>query len=102
MPNSLTENPIVIQAVQGSYKAAVAASLGTLINLRIEKIYFFNPTAIGDTALIIDPASGATLARLRCEVANQSQIIDWTAKPKMWADFAVSELDSGTLYIYTT
>jgi hypothetical protein len=100
MANNLNVNPAVFTTTSGSYKAAVSASQGTFLTVLVEKIYFFNPNAVGDTALITDPNTGETLLRLRCEVANQSQLVDWTAKPKRWADFAVPELDSGTLYVY--
>jgi tRNA A37 threonylcarbamoyladenosine synthetase subunit TsaC/SUA5/YrdC len=102
MSNSLVQNPIVISsAMTSGYKASVASSLGTLSTLRIDKIYWENPGTIGDTATIIDPQNLATMFALRCEVANQSQVIDWSARPKLWRDFQVSQISSGTLYIYT-
>lgn len=101
MANTLTTNPIILSGVQTSYKAAVASILGTLFTLRVEKIYWFQPATVGDEALIINPQSGQTLLRLRCEVAGQSQVIDWTANPKLWQDFGVNQLDSGSIEIYT-
>jgi len=83
-----------------SYKAAVAATLGTLFTLRVEKIYWFNPAAIGDVVNIGDPISGLTLLNLRCEVANQTQVIDWTPNPRLWQDFEIDTFGSGTLYIF--
>lgn len=101
MANLLNQNPIILTGTQTSYKAAVAASLGANWVLRVTKIYWYNPIIAGDVALIIDPASGQNLERLRCEAANQSQIIDWSANPKIWRDFAVVQLDSGILEIHT-
>lgn len=101
MANSLTTNPISLTTTQTSYKGAVASSLGTLFTLRIQKVYWYDPNAVGDVVLIIDPGSGIELLRLRCETAGQSQVIDWTNSPKLWRDFACDQLDSGTVKIYT-
>jgi hypothetical protein len=102
MANNLFANPIVItsEMTQG-YKASVASQIGTLFTLKIEKVYWFNPQNVGDTVDIGDPVSGETILDLRCEVANQSQIFDWTANPRILADFQVGQISSGTLYIYT-
>lgn len=83
------------------YKASVASSLGSPLTLIVEKIYWFNPANIGDLVDIGDPISGLTLLNLRCEVADQSQVIDWTSNPRLWQDFEVGTISSGTLYIYT-
>lgn len=107
MANNFQSNPIVITGSMGSYKAAIALAKGsgglasTLTTLIIEKIYWENPLTIGDSVSIGDPISGAVLLLLRCEVANQSQLIDWTANPKIWQDFEINSFVSGTLYIYT-
>lgn len=101
MANRLNTNPIMLTGTQTSYKAAVSATLGTLFTLKVTKIYWYNPTTIGDVALITDPQSGQELLRLRCETANQSQLVDWSAHPKLWRDFAAIQVDSGDLYIYT-
>ena len=102
MSNLLTANPMVITAAMASgYKALVASSLGTLSTLRIDKIYWENPLTAGDTVTIIDPQDSIAMLPLRCEVAGQSQVIDWSARPKLWRDFQVSQISSGTLYIYT-
>ena len=93
----------------GSYKAAIAANLAsgglksTLTTLIVEKIYWENPQTVGDTISIGDPISGTVLLLLRCEVANQSQLIDWTSNPKIWQDFSINMFaDAGSnLYIYT-
>lgn len=101
MANALNQNPIILTGTQTSYKAAVATSLGTLFTLKIEKFYWEDPITIGDQVVLIDPQSGAEKLRLRCEVAGQSQVVDWTAAAKLFNDFAVVQLDSGKLYIYT-
>jgi hypothetical protein len=105
MANSYLQNPVIINTnmTQG-YKALTATQgptgLGAFTYLRIEKVYWENPGTIGDTVNIEDPVTGNVLLVLRCEVANQSQIVDWTAKPKRWSDFEVNTISSGTLYLY--
>ena len=102
MANVLTVNPMRLTTVMAtSYKAQVAASLGALSTLRIEKIYWEKSTNTGDTLRINDPNSGTVLAEIISVQGGASYWIDWTAAPKMWADFIVSQLDSGTLFIYT-
>jgi hypothetical protein len=102
MANSLASNPIIITgSLATSYKTQTAAGLGTLRTLIVEKVYWANPGTIGDTINIGDPISGLSLLALRCEVAAQSQLIDWTANPKLWQDFEISAVPSGTLYIFT-
>jgi hypothetical protein len=97
MANLLNQNPIIINSVQSSYKAATVSTLGTPSSLRVRKVYWWNPTAVGDQVIIIDPSNGKHWLDLRCEVANQSQFIPLS---ELWADFAVVEIDSGTLEIH--
>jgi hypothetical protein len=103
MANSLTTNPIVLtQAMTSGYKAGVAASLGSPLGpVRVEKIYWENPGTVGDTIILVDPQTGRTLIALRCEVAGQSQLVDWTAAPVLWRDFQAQTVGSSTVYIYT-
>lgn len=102
MANNLLANPMVLtSSMSQGYKAATASALGTLRTLIVEKIYWFNPAVAGDQINIGDPISGLTLLNLRCESANQSQVIDWTANPKLWQDFEIDTFNSGTLYIFT-
>lgn len=101
MANNLLQNPLVITAAMASgYKALTASTLGTLRTVRITKIYWENPASVGDTVNIEDPSSLITIANLRCDTANISQVLDWTARPLLVADFQVSQISSGTLYIY--
>ena len=107
MANNYQSNPIVITGSMGSYKAAIALAKGsgglgnTLTTLLVEKIYWENPITVGDSVSIGDPISGNVLLFLRCEVANQTQLIDCTKQPKIWQDFSIDSFVSGTLYIYT-
>ena len=66
-----------------------------------EKIEWLSPVTIGDTIIIGDPISGLELAKFVCEVALQSQILDWTANPRIWQDFEINSVPSGTLKIWT-
>lgn len=101
MSNILTVNPIRIDTAQiTGYKVLTLTSLGAFQTLRIEKIYWEDPSSIGDNVTIINPNSGANIVNLRCEVAGQAILVDWTPKPKMVADFQVSEIDSGVLWLY--
>lgn len=99
--SNLLVNPIVITAPMGAgYKASTSAALGSFQYLLVEKLYWLNPVTVGDLVVIEDLIAGNTLAEMRCETAGNSQMIDWTAKPKRWADFQVTTLGSGTLFIY--
>ena len=105
MANSYLQNPVIINTAMASgYKALTATvgagGLGTFSTLLIEKIYWENPITLGDTVNVEDPITGQTLIALRCESAGISQVFDWTAKPKRWADFEVNQISSGTLYVY--
>jgi len=99
--NSLNTNPIVTTGAQSSYKAAVAASLGTLFTLRVREIRWLSPNNVGDVLLITDPQSGQELCRLVCSTAKQDVVEDWNANPHEWRDFAVTQQDSGRAYIHT-
>ena len=100
MANSLNVNPAVFTTTQASYKAAVSASQGTLFTLLIKRIVWEAPSTVGHQCLIIDPQSGRTLFRMVADAANKTIEQDWTARPQLWADFAVDQLDSGNLYIH--
>jgi len=104
-PNLLNQNPILIYGTMGSYKAAVQASQGSYITLRIIKVIWLNPKLAGDVALITDPADGSQLLKLVATlpyagVAAITQTQDFRP-PKLWADFQVTQLDSGELEIWT-
>lgn len=102
MPNLLNQNPIIITSVMASdYKSQVAAMLGTLFTLRIEKIYWENAKSVGDFFRIIDPGSGVELAATYSVAAGANYVVDFTPNPRIWQNFRVDQLDSGTLKIYT-
>jgi hypothetical protein len=101
MSVNLTSNPIVITtAMPSSYKAATLAAFGAFQTVRIQKVYWENPINIGDAMQIVDPTSSMVILPLRCEVAGQSQVVDWTPQPRLVSDFIVNQISSGTLYIY--
>lgn len=101
MANNLLANPIILDTVMtSSYKAQVAASIGTLFTIRIEKVYWYGPVTSGDT-FVLQNGSGATLIQGICSGSNISQIFDWTPAPKLWADFQLTQLSSGKIEIYT-
>lgn len=99
MANNFNANPLRITNAFQSYKSQVASILGTLFSFRFTKFYWEDPTNSGDQCLIVG-SNGLDILTLRCESANQSQFVDWTAGPLLVQDFSVPQLDSGTLYIY--
>lgn len=102
MANQLSQNPIIIVSpLVPSYKAAVSSTIGTLFTLLINKIVWQGAGAQGNVALITDPANGNNRVRLIAQGLDIPQIVDWTADPQAWSDFAVPQIDSGILQIYT-
>lgn len=101
MANSLLTNPIILDSLMAtSYKTQVAASIGTLFVLRIEKVYWYAPVTSGDTFVLQD-GNGNILVQGICSGTNISQIFDWTPAPKLWPDFRLTTLTSGKIEIYT-
>jgi hypothetical protein len=90
-----------IYGIAGKGAGVITGSYGTLTALKIAKIEWLSPVTVGDQVNIGDPNSGLTLLNLVCEVALQSQIIDWTASPVLWNDFEIDRMNSGTLYLWT-
>ncbi|MHB8501496.1 MAG: hypothetical protein ACYDHE_11200 [Candidatus Acidiferrales bacterium] len=103
MANILNRNPIYIDTAFQSYKAAVAATLGTLFTLIVTRVLWVGPVAIGDEVIIDDPHGGAQLLLLRNTVTNGPDIErDYSASPLLWADFGVPQMPAGSkLFIYT-
>jgi len=98
MANAVNQNPIIINALLPlGWKNATVTSLGQYFPLRVQRVEWFSPNAVGDQALIIDPATGAEKVRFKCETAGVSQLIPFN---ELWSDFAVVQLDSGVLKIY--
>lgn len=98
MANLLNQNPIIItSALPLGWKAGTSASLGTLFVLRVQRVEWFSPNAVGDQAVITDTQSGIEKLRFKCETALTSQIIPVN---ELWADFAVPQIDSGVLKIF--
>ena len=73
-----------------SWKTHVAAALGTLQLIRVEKILWETPVTVSDQIIFEDNLANV-LAVLTCDTANVSQCLDWTAKPKLWADFTLDQ-----------
>lgn len=100
MANSLLVNPIRLDtAMTSSWKTQVAAALGTLQLIRVEKILWETPVTVSDQIIFEDNLANV-LAVLTCDTANVSQCLDWTAKPKLWADFTLTKISSGIVYLY--
>lgn len=102
MPNILSNNPIIITSTMASsFKSSVAATLGTLFTLRVEKIYWENAVTVGDRVRIIDPGSGNELASFYNVATGSDYVVEYAPNPRLWQDFRVSQIDSGTIKIYT-
>lgn len=102
MANSLTQNPIVIDSVMSSgYKASVAAALGSPISLLVDKINWSGVVGTTDVLSIVDPDNNNVLLEIANKVAGATWWVDWTSRPKLWRDFKVAAIGSGTLYIFT-
>lgn len=96
MANSLSTRPIKVDTVMGStFNNTVSQAPVT----QVTRVYWENPTTIGHTFQIVD-GTGVVLLEGRCEVANQSQTLS-DAFTKVWKDWQVTTLASGTLWIYT-
>lgn len=102
MANVYTRNPIVIDTSFQSYKNQVSATLGTLFTLIVTKLRWVGPVGVGDQVIIDDPQGGEQMALLRNTVANGPDIEhDYSASPRLWADFSVVMPVGSKLFIYT-
>lgn len=102
MANLLNQNPVVITAAMPQpYKAAVALSQGSPLTLWVEKIRWVDAANVNDELKIIDPVRGNALFDMVNPASNSTLEVDWVPRPKLWADFQVTVIGSGTLYIFT-
>jgi len=100
MANNLLVNPVRLDSVMlTSYKTQTLASLGSFQYLKVEKILWETPVTVGDTIVFEDNLAN-TLATLRCDTTLISQCLDWTPKPKRWADFTLTQIGSGVVWLY--
>jgi hypothetical protein len=67
--------------------------------IRVTKIIWENPTAVGHTFHIIDPVDSNILLYGSCDVAAKDIIYAFD-NLATWKDFKVSQISSGTLYIW--
>lgn len=101
MANLLLQNPIILVTTQTDYKAAVLSTLGAFVPLMIRRVLWLNPKNAGDKVILIDPQSGSHLLDLVASTNVPPVILDWSAGPKQWANFACIQFDSGELQIFT-
>jgi hypothetical protein len=78
-------------------KTSADTSVTSLGGSTIAAVYWLNPANVGDT-LTLQNDNGTTLLSLRCEVAGQSQVFQI---PFQVNGFKLSQISSGTVYIYT-
>lgn len=93
MANDLANRPLKIDTTMG-------AGAGLLRLITVIKVYWFNPTAVADAFLIVDPVSSKVLLQGRAEAAAQSQVFDFP-EGITWKDFKVTITAGGILFIYT-
>lgn len=98
MANLLAQNPIYIDTAFQSYKSAVATVLGTLLQLRIYSIRWVGASA-GQILEFVNPNSGLQLHMMECDVTGKDQVSDFSAAPRLWADFGVPAVPSGKVFI---
>jgi hypothetical protein len=100
MANIYTQNPIRIDTSFASYKAQVAATLGTLFTLIVTKVRWVGPGAVGQL-VIDDPQGGEQLVAIQNSSAGGPDLEeDFSASPKLWRDFSVI-IPSGVVFIHT-
>ena|SRR5271154_6853679 len=100
MANNLVVNPIRLDTVMlSSWKTQIAATYGSFQNLRVEKVLWETPVTVGDQIIFEDNLANV-LVTLTCDTANVSQCLDWSAKPKRWADFTLTKISSGVVWLY--
>ena len=101
MANLYAQNPLYIDTAFASFKAAVASILGTLFSLTVVKWRWVGPAAVGDQVEVVDPQSGRQILLMRNTVANGPDVVeDWSAQPRLLADFGVPLINSGKLFVY--
>ena len=79
-------------------KVSSAESSVTAGTTYIRRIYWLNPTNLGDTVVLQNGADTEQIT-LRCEVASQSQFFDWN-EGLLINGSKLSTLASGTVYLY--
>ena len=88
-------SPIVVTGTTDTSEKVIEP--GALVAVFVKFIYWYNPTTAGHL-LSLKTKDGKTIIPLRCENANESQLIPlWSSFQNIYCD----DLDSGTLYIYT-
>ena len=66
---------------------------------RVTKVLWDNPTAVGHT-FSIAATDGTVLLSGTCSVADQDIPYDFNDAPVTWKDFQLTQISSGTLYIW--
>ena len=105
MSNQLFQNPVKIDTAfstptfKGTLQTSADAGKNSQFTIQVVKSFWYNPVNIGDTFVIEDPVSSLILWQGKCEVADQAQLFDWSPRPRIFRDFIVPTLASGTLII---
>lgn len=98
MANILTNQPICVDtAMTQSFKTATQTSLGKFQYLLIRKLVWEAPS-VGGTIVVEDNLANTVWSR-NCAVAGDI-VEDFEARPVRWADFTVSTIPSGVLWVF--
>jgi hypothetical protein len=91
------QNPVIVTSTMAtSYKAQLlAAGYGAFNTCQIKKIHWVGQSS---GSFVIENDDGSVIAA--GAYVSPDQTIDFTSSPKRVADFQVTTLSSGTLYIY--
>ena len=102
MSNNLLVNPIRLDSpMSQGFKASTQAALGYFQYLQIKAIRWVGPAKVGDTFTISDLISGSVLATAECGVVSQDVLFDFNTCPQRWADFQLTQISSGVVWVYT-
>jgi len=88
-------NPIIVTGTAVSSEKIIDNGLGGAVYIKFIK--WHNPTTAGQLCTLTDD-NGRIIADFKCEVDEESQ---WAPIWSYFPSIYVSDMDSGTLYIYT-
>ena len=100
MSNTLNQNPLVITNALTSLITTQGASVGFpggKSGVQVDEIYWYGPVTAGDTFVVTDSAGNVVRAG-KCAVAGQSVSFQQYGRPV--TDLNVTQISSGTIYIY--
>lgn len=101
MANDLAKNPYKIDTAMANTLRNTAGAKFTPGAINIQKILWAAPATVNDTYNIDSDISGSIVDRGTCAVAKQDGNHDFIPPEEIF-DFKVTQISSGTLYIFFT